>query len=61
MSLLKIGIHTQSYGCDDDTIVFNSIVCLGIDEPIEIKDNQVVVLLNYCSFYLNILLFYSGW
>lgn len=48
-SILKNGLSTQRYSCDDDTIVFNRIVSTTANYTI--ASNQVGVILNYTSSY----------
>jgi hypothetical protein len=55
-SLLKNGGWTQRYGCDDDTIVFNRILkATGNNEVVNLKPNQVGVILNFTSNYFLVL------
>jgi hypothetical protein len=52
-SLLKNGLWTQRYGCDDDTIVFNRIESYTwIGGGFTLNPNQVGVVLNLsCPYY----------
>ena len=51
-SLLKNGIETQRYGCDDNTIIFNRVETYNLALfPITLPINQVAVVLNLSSSY----------
>jgi hypothetical protein len=57
-SLLKNGLATQRYGCDDETIVFNRVVSVSSQlytyfNPFNLATNQVAVLLNSSSQFIS--------
>jgi len=55
-SLLKNGVLTQRYSCDDDTIVFNRIESYTwLSGGFTLNSNQVGVVLNCSNGYVQIL------